>query len=394
MRWSYFAIRSKMAIRKVFGGTKPAINILFVSRFDMFGFFKNHSYSIGVDIGEDCLKVAQLGTNGNGITLIDGGSRNRPAYVKPGSADWQKWTIEALCQVAETGKFHGKDVIAAIPASEIFIDHIKMPKIEGSTANPKKSVLGADDKLADAIFAKIKQKLPFEPTRENTMIKYIPTEDDNVLVMATERKIIDRHLAIYEKTGLKIKSIGVWPIAIVNVYTRFFGRRKSDIQAIVMLVCIESSCTNVVISRHKNLLFARSIPIGSKQLEDEADAKSNEEPSGTEKIVTRLVLELTACKRQFSSMYRDNQIERLVFLSGQAVDRELCATIAKQMEMPAQIGDCLAAIEITDPCRLGIDRRVSNPVRDLSLIGANAMETAMQKKKRVNWATTFGLSLS
>ena len=135
-------------------------------------------------------------------------------------------------------------------------------------------------------------------------------------------------------------------------------RRKTDINVVAMLLDIEANCTNLVICRHKNLLFARSIPIGAKQLKNEASIK-------------KLVLELNGCKREFSTMYRNAQIDRLLFLSGHAVDRDICTEIAKLLEMPAQIGDCLAAVEIPNTSNLGTDRRDS----------------------RINWATAFGLSL-
>ena len=307
-------------------------------------FLKSRTYSIGVDMGDDTLKLVQLGNNGKGIGLVAGGSKNRPADVEPGSAGWQRWAIEAICELTANGKFRGRDVTAAISAREVFIDHIKMPKIK-------------DGEPQDALLSEIKQKLPFEP--DNAMIKYIPTEEDNVLVIATEREKIDRHLAIYERANLQIKSIAVWPAALTNTYIRFFGRRKADIETVVILACMEANCTSVVICRHKNLLLARSIPIGARQLDDK-------------KTVTRLILELTACRQRFSLMYRKAQIERLVFLTGLSVDKDIYATIAKQLEMPTQIGDCLAAVEMTNFYDSGVDRRGC----------------------QVNWATAFGLSLS
>ncbi len=331
----------------------------FVGEFLMFRFLKKHAYSIGVDIGDDGLKLVQLGDNGKGISLIAGSSENLPKAMKSGSGKWQRWAIDTLCQLSALGNYHGKEVIAAMPSRELFIDQMRMPKADES-------------KLEDVIFSKIKQRLPFEPIQENTLMKYIAMEDNNVLVMATERKIIDRHLAIYEKAGLAIKSIGVWPVALANCYARFFGRRKSDLEVVVMLVCIEANCTNVVICRHKNLLFARSISIGLRQL-------------GKKKVVSTLALELTACKRHFSSMYPKAQIERLIFLSGQTVDKEMCVTIAKQMEIPAQVGDCLAAVEIPDAARLGRDSERSK----------GSLGTTIDRRNcQVNWAIAFGLSLS
>jgi len=179
------------------------------------------------------------------------------------------------------------------------------------------------------------------------------------MVLATERAVIERHLAIYERAGLAIQSIGVWPVALASCYARFFGRRKSDFDAIVMLLDIEPDCTNVVISRHKNPLYGCSIPMGTKQLKDE-------------KLVGRLVMELIACRRQFLSLYTNVQIERLIFLSGLAVDADIYRAVAQQLEVQAQMGDCMAAIELTDPDRLGLDRR----------------------NGKVSWALAFGLSLS
>ena len=307
-------------------------------------FLKNHTYLIGMDLGDDALKVAQLGNSGKGINLIAGDSETRPEYIECNSGNWQRWGIEAIKKLMTNGNFCGRDVVATMPASEVFIDHIRLPKVD-------------NDKLQDAIFSKIKKKLPFE--LNDAMIKHIPTEEDNAMVIATERKKVDRHLAIYEEANLHIKSLAIWPVALTNSYVEFFGRRKTDIETVVMLFDIETNCTNVVICRHKNLLFARSIPIGTKQL-------------NTEKIITRLVLELTACRQHFSSMYRKAQIERLIFLSGQGADKDIYTAIAKQLEMPAQMGDCLAAVKITDPCGLGIDRRGC----------------------QFSWATAFGLSLS
>jgi Tfp pilus assembly PilM family ATPase len=313
----------------------------------MFGFGKKQSYLIGVDLGNDCVKLAQL-ANGTEDTsyLVAGQCMLRPADVVPGTARWQRWAIEVMRDATANGHFKGKDVVAALPANEVFIDHLKWPK-------------KFDGSIEDALFAKVKQKLPFEPIEKNTLIKYIPAEQDNLIVLATERTVIDHHLAIYERAGLAINSIGVWPVALAHCYARFFGRRKTDLDAVVLLLDIQPDCTNMVISRHKNPLYAMSVPVGAKQLKDE--------PS-----VGRLVMELTAGRREFLSLYKNVQIERLIFLSGLAVEADVYRAIAKQLEIQAQMGDCMAAIEIKEEERFGLERRNGT----------------------ASWALAFGLSLS
>jgi len=115
----------------------------------------------------------------------------------------------------------------------------------------------------------------------------------------------------------------------------------------------------LVICRHTNLLFARSLPIGAQELDDERG-------------IDRLVLDVTACRRDFVALCRNNTISRLIFLSGRAVEREIYARIARQLEVQAQIGDCLVAVEMTDPACEELDRRDNH----------------------VSWATAFGLSLA
>jgi Tfp pilus assembly PilM family ATPase len=313
---------------------------------EMFGFGKNQVYAIGVDLSGNGLRLAQLVHNGQQLSLMAGCWRDCPGQVEPGTAAWQHWVIDVLRDSIDKNGFRGKTVTAAMLPGEVFIETIKMPK-------------ATEDRVEDALFAKVKPQMSLRCSRENALIRYTLTDQDNALVMVADRELIHRHLAIYEKVGLTLKSMGAWPEALANCYVRFFGRRQSDLQTVVMLVNVEAACTNVVICRHTHLLFARSIPIGAHRLKEEA-------------AFNGLVLEVTACRRDFVSLYRNVPLTRVIFMSGPSVETSVYAGIAKQLEVQAQIGDCMAAVEVPDPIRQGIDRR----------------------ECPVSWATAFGLSLS
>jgi Tfp pilus assembly PilM family ATPase len=115
----------------------------------MFRFFRSPVCPIGIDIDDDRIKLVQLDRSGKTISLIAGGSKDKPAEIEAGSSDWQQWVIETIRELTADGKFKGKDVIASLPASEVFIDHLKIPKAE-------------NDKLADILISQIKQKLTFD----------------------------------------------------------------------------------------------------------------------------------------------------------------------------------------------------------------------------------------
>ncbi len=295
-------------------------------------------------MGEQAVRLIQLSENGKGLDLIAGGSEYVPEDIVPGSAGWQRWVIENIRKLVSKGTFKGKEVVSSLPAQDTFVTEVKVPKSK-------------EGQVENYIISKIKNKLPFGS--DDIMIKTVPLEDDNYLIIVTEREKINRHLAIYEKANLQIKSITVWPLALINSYIRFFGRRKSDLNSVVGLIDIKSNCTNVVICRYKNALYARSIPIGSSKLDNE-------------EVMSRLILELNGCRRQFAAMNKRSVIERIIFLSGEHIHRDICATIAQKLEMPAQMGDCLAALKTENLYERGIDRR----------------------NCKFSWATAFGLSLS
>jgi Tfp pilus assembly PilM family ATPase len=317
------------------------------------GFLKNCAYPIGVDTSNDALKLAQLGDDGTGIGLIACESTPLPTDIEPGSSDWQRWAAATISELTATGKFRGRNAVVAMPANDVFVDHVTMPKAEGADR--------AGKKLHEAVLSRVRHKLPFEP--DGTMIRSIHTIDDNFLVVAIEREKIDRHLAIYEKANLQVKSMGIWPTAMTNSYVTLFSAcDKADLGEISMLVSIEKSSTNVVVCRHRDLLFAHSISTGAKRLDDDA-------------MVTKLVLELAACRGKFEFMYGKTGVERLVFLTTYRYAEEhraICTAIARELELPAQMGDCLAAVAKSGSC-------------DLVAEGSDYS---------FNWTTALGLSLS
>ncbi len=311
----------------------------------MFGFLKKQACPIGIDVDDDRVKLSQLEDSGNGLVLVSGVSRERPKDTSTGSSKWQRWLLDTVIDLTQKNSFVGKDVVASVPPRELFIDHLKIPK-------------GAKSKLEESFINKVKQRLPFDP--EQAVLKYIQS-DDNVLVMVTDREKIDHHLAVYEQAGLNLKSIGVWPMALAKTYVKFFGRRKTDVDSIAMILDIAEKHSNILITRHVNPLFAKSVQIG-------ADDFVGEE------AVKRFILELTACRRHFGSLYKKDRIERMIFLAGNNTSVTMqgnFAMIAKQLDIPAQMGNCMAVVEVSD-IRNGIERRGCN----------------------FSWAGSFGLSLS
>ena len=190
----------------------------------MIGLAKKTVYPAGIDLNSDYLKVSQLGLKDNGLYLNAATIKERPEDIRFGSGEWQRWVVGTAKTMFSRGGFSGKGVIASIPSEDIFIDHIKV------NCGP------SDESLEKSVFEKITPKLPFN--HSGAMVNYVVagnSEDGkqtDIVVMAAEREIVNRQLAIYEKAGLEIKGISVWPLAMANSYVKFFAKRQKRTLAI------------------------------------------------------------------------------------------------------------------------------------------------------------------
>jgi len=321
----------------------------------MFSFLKSQTYPIGIDVGTGNLNLAQMGWDQEGLYLVAGASESVPDDIQYGTGAWQRWAVVTLKKFRAERPFRGRDVVVTLPGNDVFIEQVKVPRV-------------APEQIREAVLSRVAPKLPCEP--KDCMIQHVVTRDGSqnggsdmdVLVMAIERIKVDRHLAVYENANLKVVAMGVWPLALTASYVTFFGRRASDREGIVMLLEVRDDVTHVAICKHKDLLFARLVPMGRLHLTSEESMK-------------RLVLEIAACQRHFESISGMARIERILLFAGQHIEKAICdnlAQLAQKLQVAAQLADVTAAVDIREGGGMGVDRRVGGE----------------------NWATAFGLGLS
>ncbi len=319
----------------------------------MFNLLKKKIYPIGVDLGDGHLRMAQLGFDGKGTFLHSGACRAKPEEITSGSAEWQRWAAETVGEMVLKNGFKGKNIITSLPSDDVFIDQTRMTRVP-------------EDKLARAIFSEVSNKLPFPI--ESATLKHVILERTlngdkiDILMLATEQKKVNRHLAIYEAAGLDIQSICVWPQTLINSYVNFFGRRQEDNDVVVMLMDICEDRCNIVVCKQFDLIFARVIPIGLKQLHNDG-------------MIEKLTSEVDSCRRYCGATSTECRVQKLLFLAGAEIDKEIpakVAELARRVHLPAQMGDVLSAISERPGRKNNIDKC----------------------QKDVAWAVAFGLSLA
>jgi type IV pilus assembly protein PilM len=331
------------------------------------------------------LKIAQLQSSDGHRELIANAWAEVPGAEAPLDSSRLAGLTKVLKQTLRAGRFRGRNCIVSIPAGATFVHHVKIPK----------SAAGG---IVPAIRSEVANKLPY-PMSETVMRHVVAGEafgeadpKQEVIVVCALRRDVENLAKALNKAGLNVKGVNIEPCAIVECFARLF-RRASDSSRTILFVDIGYATTQVVFSQGARIVFARNLALGGRAL-DEAIAKkleisadqaaqqrqllaSGQEASidveqayqALEEPIGFVTEELVQCVRYYESVFRNQGIERSIFVGGQAFDRRLCQMIARKLNLPAQIGDPLVRIARSEGT------------------------TLTSEDPQPNWAVAIGLSL-
>ena len=227
----------------------------------MFGFLKTlaaNASPIGVDFGSDCLRMAQLQVIDGEPRIVAAASADVPAHVRNDPAARASYFVETTKDLMAQGKFKGRQVVLALPAAQMFIQHLRIPKMD-------------DEALKKALPWEARGKLPIDPTQavlRHTVAGEIYQDSepkDEVILMAAARDTVNTLLASAAKAKLDVIGMNVEPMAIVDCFGHVY-RRKTDQKSVVCFIDIGWKSSRAVIAEGSHILFARSIPVGGEHL--------------------------------------------------------------------------------------------------------------------------------
>src|SRR5688572_17232610 len=415
---------------------------------------------IGIDFGSDSLRLAQVHWTGDEHKLIAAASADVPSHVRNNLPARIAFFSDTVRDLLAQGNFKGRAAVLALPAASMFIQHLRMPKLD-------------EENLAKALVWEPRGKLPIDPTQ--ALMRHIIAGDiyqdqepkQEVIVMAAAREMVNQFLAAAARAKLDIVGMNVEPSAALDCFSHVY-RRKMDAEVTNCFIDIGCGSTRTFITRGGQILFARVIPVGGDHFTravaaelkipfDEAKllrvklcqalpaldehrekqeirpaaaaapAPSEEnsfallnaalgqsgaaKPQAAESAtavaeaprpspaavaatdtptnellrkaamveqacaepLSKMIGELDLCRRYFEGTFPNKPVERLVFIGGEARQRGLCAHVAQQLGLAAQVGDPMVRMGRVSEIGIesGIDRRQPQP----------------------NWAEAIGLSM-
>ncbi|MCK4276683.1 MAG: type IV pilus assembly protein PilM [Phycisphaerae bacterium] len=319
---------------------------------------------IGVDIGTSCVKLAQLRVAEDTFDLLAAASVPIPRACHDNQSEYFRFLSDSIRNTLSSEAFKGRQCILSLPAKETFVRHIKLPNLR-------------PEEIPQALVGEFTGKLPYPV--ENAILRHViagEIYDDGetkqeVIVVATHRQTAESYLAMARRAKLEVVALNIESCAIIECFSRLFNR-AADSARTTLFVDLGAASTQAVLAHGNRIAFARNLKRGSQQL-DNAFAKQVHMPPEEayqlrQKLMSRfidpqaeeelpitqdelysmlgeeldaLADELTQCLRYYESVFRNRNIERAIFVGGQARDRRLCQAIAQRLNLPAQIGDPL-----------------------------------------------------
>ena len=217
--------------------------------------FAHKCNPIGVDFGSDCLRLVQVAPAGGGeFKLVAAASSDVPNHVRHDPAARLNFFVETTRELLAQGKFRNRQAVLGLPAASMFIQHLRMPKLDGEA-------------MKKALPWELRGKLPIDPS--HALLRHIVAGDvfdgqepkDEVIVIAAAKDMVNTFLAAAARAKLDVVGMNVEPKALVDCFTHVY-RRKTDEDMTSCYVDIGCVATRAVIARGTEILFARTIPVG------------------------------------------------------------------------------------------------------------------------------------
>lgn len=228
----------------------------------MLGFVQNwfapRANPIGVDFGSDCLRLAQVQFSGTEHRLIAAASADVPGHVRHDPAARLAFFVETTRDLLAQGSFRGRQAILSLPASLMYIQHLRVPRMD-------------EDAIKKALPWEARGKLPIDPS--HALLRHLVAGEVyhdtdpklELIVMAAGRELVEQLLAAAAKARLDVVGMNVEPKAVIDCFSHVY-RRKTDQDVTNCFIDIGCCATRAVIARGRQVLFARSIPIGGDHL--------------------------------------------------------------------------------------------------------------------------------
>lgn len=330
--------------------------------------FSAQNSPIAIDFGSSSVKLLQTQEVGKPEILAAVGLRI-PDKIRLNRDAELAYLEKQLPRILRKGNFKGRRAICSIPAADTLVQHLQIMDSPGVERDDiVRAQLQAQLNLS-AHGMVIRTYHVTEISRDGHMLS-------EVICFAIPRDVVMQFVELLNKCKLETVGVHSEVIGMVRAFDYMHGGQSKSMQT-TLYVDLGWGSTKVAITHDTQLVFARSISLGGQHVDkklaerlgcDLASARAqriSEQVLATEganakkggvgvatsadggdnqelvELAQSIADEVSMGVRYHQSLFRNQQIDKIVFLGGEARNIVLCQEIAKELRLPAQLGDPL-----------------------------------------------------
>ena len=214
-------------------------------------FVKKQTSIIGLDIGTDNVKLAELSLTGNQPELLTAGILPlSPGSMQDGRIIDSEAVTEQVRQLIAMSGAKAQNAVVGIGGRAMFVREVLFPVLE-------------EAELGEAIKWDMEKYVPYEPDSfyyDYAIVGKAEKETEmKVLLAAAPHDVINALVAVVKDAGLRPVAIELEPLALCRIL---------ELPAEAMVIDIGGKFSQVSIFRDGQLSVTRTIPIGGQSFTD------------------------------------------------------------------------------------------------------------------------------
>ena len=280
--------------------------------------------SIGLDIGSNYIKFAELTRSGEAITLNRFGVKEIPGDLK---VDKEKTIAQLISQLLSENNVKERHVNVSVGGQSVFIRFVKLLQVK-------------EDKLKQTMKFEAQNQIPFPLTEvawDWSLLDKAEKGTKKAVVVAIKKNIIEDMVSRLNSIKLFTDLIDVEPISLYNcmVFNEDYTREKLG-----AILDIGAKTTNLVIFQ-KNNIWVRSFPIAGNRIIESRD-------QGIEEIIGEIERSIEYYFMQSGEDAQgDKKLDELLLTGGGSVIEEFEQKLTSKLNTQSKIMDPFRKIRIS-----------------------------------------------
>ncbi|HEX5647973.1 MAG TPA: type IV pilus assembly protein PilM [Nitrospira sp.] len=314
---------------------------------------------VGLDIGSSAIKVIQVKESKGRYFLQKFGCKSlEPEVIVDGTVMDEGRVVSAIRELFDETGIKNKQVAISISGHAVIVKKISLPPMP-------------DEELEGQVKLAAEQYIPFDINEVNIDFHVLPSaasEDRQgemaIILVAAKKDKINELTELVKGAGLIPMVMDVDAFAVENMHAINYPMVQEETTA---LVNIGASVMNVNIIRGGSSLFTRDIPLGGNRYTEAIQREmglSYEEAEESKKKLSgdsnagamanvingvngEVASEIARTVDYFKTSSADGELDRVLVCGGVAKTRGLIQLIGDRMQMPVEVADPFAEVDVT-----------------------------------------------